>query len=367
MMKRKIKFFDLTKQYKSISKEINSKVIKVIRQGQYILGPNVNDFEKKFSKKFSTKYAVTCNSGTDSLIFALKAININQGDEVITTPFRYFSTVESIIQCGAKPVFVDIDPLTFNINTNLIENALTKKTKAIMPVHIFGQSSNMIHIRKIANKYKLKVIEDCAQSIGATFKKIQTGTFGDLGCFSFFPTKNLGAIGDAGITITSNKQYAEKLKKLRNHGGIVRNEHEMLGYNSRMDEIQAAILSAKLKYLEIFNRKRNQIAKLYSSMIQNKLIRLPYKNKENYHVYHQFTLCVNNRSRFIKHLTKYKVPYGIYYPKPLYKQKALKGICSSKKMPITENITKQCISIPIYPELDNASIEYISTTINKYK
>ncbi len=366
-MKKEIKLFDLTKQYKTISKEINSKIIKVLRDGQYILGPNVNDFEKKFSNKFSTKYAITCNSGTDSLIFALKVLDIGAGDEVITSPFTYFSTAEAIVQCGAKPIFVDIDPLTYNIDAHLIENAITNKTKAILPVHIFGQSSDMIAIKKIARKYRLKIIEDCAQSIGATFKKLYTGTFGDFGCFSFFPTKNLGAIGDAGITITPNKKYAEKLKKLRNHGGLLRNEHEMLGYNSRMDEIQAAVLGIKLKYLEIFNRKRNHIAKLYNSMIQNKFIRLPYKHEDSYHVFHQFTLCVNNRKKFIKHLNKYKVPYGIYYPKPLYKQKALKSLCSLKKMPITEKVTNQCISIPIYPELENKSVEYISEIINKYK
>ena len=367
MKKKDLKIFDLTKQYKSISKELNSTIIKVLKSGQYILGKNVSNFEKKFAKMFKSKYAITCNSGTDSLLFALKCLNIKKGDEIITTPFTYVATAEAIVQCGAKPVFVDINPLTFNINHDLIEKAITKKTKAIMPVHIFGQPADMFKIRKIARRNKLKLIEDCAQSIGSSYNKTFAGTFGDFGCFSFFPTKNLGAFGDAGITITSNKHYAEKITKLRNHGSIVKNEHKIIGYNSRMDEIQASILNIKLKYLRGYNKKRNKIAKLYKSLIKNKLIVLPYKDNNVFHVYHQFTLCVKKREKFIKYLAKHNIPFGIYYPKPLYMQKSLKNLCSSKKLPNTERITKECVSIPIYPELDYDSIKYISSVINQYK
>tara|TARA_B100000949_G_C14287427_1_gene455076 strand:- start:283 stop:1389 length:1107 start_codon:yes stop_codon:yes gene_type:complete len=367
MKKRNLKIFDLTKQYKSISKEINLKIIKVLGKGQYILGKNVTDFEKRFANKSGVNHAIACNSGTDALLFALKCLNIKKGDEVITTPFTYFATAEVVIQCGAKPVFVDINPLTFNIDYDLIERAITKRTKAIMPVHIFGQSSNMPKIKKIAYNYNLKLIEDCAQSIGSTYNKTPSGTFGDFGCFSFFPTKNLGAFGDAGIVITSKQHYAEKIRKLRNHGSIVRNEHEIIGFNSRMDEIQAAVLNIKLKYLNKYNKKRNQIAKLYKSLIKNQLITLPYKDDNVYHVYHQYTLCVKKREKFIKHLSNYNIPFGIYYPKPLYRQRALKNLCSSKKLLNAEKVTKECISIPIYPELDYDSVEYIASIINQYK
>ena len=367
MKKKNLKLFDLTKQYKDLSKELNSSITKVLQGGQYILGKNVLNFEKNFAKKFKTKYAIACNSGTDALLLSLLCLNIKKGDEIITTPFTYFSTAEVIVQCGAKPVFVDIDPLTFNIDYSLIEQAITKKTKAIMPVHIFGQSANMFKIKKIARDYNLRVIEDCAQSIGSSYKKILTGTFGDFGCYSFFPTKNLGAVGDAGITITSNKQHAEKIRKLRNHGGIDRNKHEILGFNSRMDEIQAAILNIKLKYLDKYNGQRNKIAKLYKSLIKNESIKIPSNDSNTYHVYHQFTLCVKKREKFIKYLSKHNIPFGIYYPKPLYAQKSLENLCSQKKLPNVERVTKECVSIPIYPELDSNSIKYISDIINKYK
>ena len=367
MKKRNLKIFDLTKQYKSISKEINLKIIKVLGKGQYILGKNVTDFEKRFANKFGVNHAIACNSGTDALLLSLECLNIKKGDEVITTPFTYFATAEVIIQCGAKPVFVDINPLTFNIDYDLIERAITKRTKAIMPVHIFGQSANMHKIKKIAYNYNLKLIEDCAQSIGSTYNKTPSGTFGDFGCFSFFPTKNLGAFGDAGIVITSKQHYAEKIRKLRNHGSIVRNEHEIIGFNSRMDEIQAAVLNIKLKYLNKYNKKRNQIAKLYKSLIKNQLITLPYKDDNAYHVYHQYTLCVKKREKFIKYLSNYNIPFGIYYPKPLYMQRALKNLCSSKKLLNTDKVAKECISIPIYPELDYDSVEYIASVINQYK
>lgn len=366
-MKRKnIKIFDLTQQYQTISREIESKIAKIFKSGQYILGKNVLEFERRFSKMVGAKYAVSCNSGTDALILSLKTLNIKKGDEIITTPFTYFATAEAIVLSGAKPVFVDIDPLTFNINHKLLEKSISKKTRAILPVHIFGQSSAMHEIRKISKKYNLKLIEDCAQSTGSLIGKKMTGSFGDFGCFSFFPTKNLGAAGDAGIIVTSNKNFAEKLKKLRNHGGLNRNTHESIGLNSRMDEIQAAILLVKLKYIDSFNKKRNLIAEMYNKLIINKKIIIPYKVPNTYHVYHQYTLRVKNRKKFITYLQKNQIPFSIYYPDPLYRQKALKNFCSSRELKVVREITKECISIPIYPELDSKRIKYISRIINQY-
>ncbi len=364
---KKLKIFDLTKQYSTLSKELKTKIINVLESGKYILGENILRFEKKFSKMIGTKYAISCNSGTDALILSLKAMDIKKGDEVITTPFTYFATAEAIVLCGAVPIFVDIDPLTFNINTKLLEKAITKKTKAILPVHIFGQPSEMTKIKSIAKKYNLKIIEDCAQSIGSSISKKMTGSFGDFGCFSFFPTKNLGAAGDAGMIVTSNKTYADRLKKLRNHGGLVRNKHEMIGLNSRMDEIQAAILLIKIKHINKFNKGRNDIARIYDRLILNKRVTTPYKIKNAYHVYHQYTLKVKNRNKFIKHLQKNDVPFGIYYPEPLYKKKALKSICSNKDLQTVKQVAKECISIPIYPELGKKCAENISSIINQYK
>ncbi|MBH44342.1 MAG: hypothetical protein CMD88_02655 [Gammaproteobacteria bacterium] len=367
MNKNKLKMFDLTNQYSKLKPKISTSVQQVLESGQYILGQNVIKFEKNLSKYIGSKYSISCNSGTDALILSLMCLGITREDEVITSPFTYFATAEAITLCGAKPIFIDIDKDSFNINPEKISQAITKKTKAIIIVHIFGQPANMIEIKKICKKFNIKIIEDCAQSIGSKIKSMKTGAFGDFGCFSFFPTKNLGCAGDGGAIVTSNKSFAEKLFKLRNHGGVNRNNHEFIGMNSRLDEIQAAILNVKLKHLDSFNRKRNEIAKLYKRLINNKNIKLPYHSKNNYHVYNLFTLQVKNRDKFCKYLNKNKIPFGIYYPTPLYKQKSLKKICSPKKLPIVEKITKECVSIPMFPELDYDSIKYISNIINKFK
>ena len=366
-MNKKIKIFDLTKQYKSLSNEINSSIKKVISSGNYILGENVKNIELKFAKFIDSKYAISCNSGTDALLLSLRSLNIGRGDEVITTPFTYFATAEAITLAGAKPIFIDIDPRTFNIDYTKIPKAITKKTKAVMPVHIFGQMSDVVEIKKICKEYNLKLIEDCAQSFGAKKNKSHAGTFGDFGCFSFFPTKNLGCAGDGGMIVTNNYQNMNMLKQLRNHGGTTRNLHNYVGYNSRLDEIQASILLIKLKYINRFNANRRKIANLYKSQIKNNKIITPYELDSLSHVYNQFTLIVQNRNKFIKYISKYKIPYGVYYPLPIYKQKALKLFNYKYKLKHTEQITKQCISLPIYPELENSSVAYISEVINDYK
>ena len=366
-MKEKIKIFDLTKQFESMSKEINRDVLKILKSGQYILGKNVCKLESAFTKFLNIKYAVSCNSGTDALILSLRASGIGENDEVITTPFTYFATAEAIVLVGAKPIFVDIDPDTYNIDVNQIEKNITKKTKAIMPVHIFGQSSDIDKIALICKKYKIKLIEDCAQSFGAKKKDKYTGTFGDYGCYSFFPTKNLGCAGDGGMIVTNNKANKNLLQKLRNHGGLTRNVHDYIGYNSRLDEIQAAVLLTKLKRIKDFDRKRNNIADQYKTSIVNNKVKLPYQSKETHHVYNQFTICVKNRKKFSKYLENKGIPYGIYYPTPIYKQKALKIFKYKCSLKNTEKITKECISLPMYPELKQKAIKYIIETINNYK
>ena len=364
---KKIKIFDLKEQYKHIENEVNKNVIDILSSGQYILGKNVDLLEKNFAKYVGSKYAVSCNSGTDALLISLRAMNIGKGDEVITTPFSYFATAEVIALTGAKPIFADINPHTFNINHKLIERLITKNTKAIIPVHLYGQSCEIVAIKKICKQYKLTLIEDCAQSFGATLNNKFTGTFGQFGCYSFFPTKNLGCAGDGGMIVTNSLSKFNILKKLRNHGGSIRNIHDYIGYNSRLDEIQASILITKLKMIKKFNKKRVKIAKKYKELINNDNIILPYQAKNTCHVFNQFTLKVNNRKRFINFLEECNIPYGIYYPLPIYRQKAFKAYNYKYDLKNVEKITKQCISIPMYPELDDDSIRYISKNLSKYK
>jgi len=361
-----IKIFDLKKQYKEFSSLIDKKVLNILSSGNYILGENVSEFEENAKKYLNVKYAISCNSGTDALVLSLRALGIESGDEVITSPFTYFATAESISLTGARPIFADINPHTFNINPKKIPNLITKKTKAILSVNIFGQACELDSINKIAKEYGIKHIEDCAQSFGATYKAKQTGSFGDMGCFSFFPTKNLGCFGDGGLIAVRNKRNYDKLKKLRTHGGIRRNQHDLIGYNSRLDEIQAAILNIKLNYLESFLQKRRKIAKTYINTIKNDKLRLPFSQRNANHTYNQFTIKVKNRSKLEAYLKKRKVPYGIYYSKPIYEYNAYKSY-DYKSLPMVEKVTRECLSLPIYPELSLKHIKLISDILNNYE
>ena len=364
---KSIKIFDLQKQYSVISKDIKKDINKVLKSGQYILGKNVKSLENKIAKFLGINYAISCNSGTDALILSLKAQGINKGDEVITTPFTYFATIEAIIHVGAKPIFIDINPHTYNINHKKIENVITRKTRALLIVHLFGQSCNMAEIKKICKKNKLKLIEDCAQSFGAKFNNKQTGTFGDFGCFSFFPTKNLGCYGDGGIITTNSSQYAKKLQMLRNHGGLERNKHIYIGYNSRLDEIQAAILLVKLKYIKKYINQRRALAKVYSDTIDNNKIMIPFQQKKAFHTYNQYTIRTKNRNKLIKHLNTHGIPCSIYYPQPMYKISAIKNNYKKLNLKCCEVVSNECLSLPIYPEMDIRDAEYISNILNSFK
>jgi len=360
-----IKSFDLTEQYKKLEKKINRKVLEVLASGNYILGENVKFFEKRINDYLGSKYSVSCNSGTDALILSLRAIGIEKGDEVITTPFTYFASSEAISLVGAKPVFADINPHTFNINPKNIRKMINRKTKAILSVHIFGQTCKLDEINTLAKEYNIAHIEDCAQSFGATHNNKQSGTFGEFGCFSFFPTKNLGCFGDGGLITAKNKKDYNLLLKLRTHGGIKRNQHDVIGYNSRLDELQAAILTVKLPYINKFIENRRDVAKMYFKLINNEKIILPFVDKNSKHTFNQFTLRVKNRNKFEKHLKQNKIPYGIYYSKPIYKYKAY-DIYKYNSLPMVEKISKECISIPIYPELKTNDIKMICNVINEY-
>ncbi|PJA00591.1 transcriptional regulator [bacterium (Candidatus Gribaldobacteria) CG_4_10_14_0_2_um_filter_33_15] len=364
-MANKIKFLDLSSQYKSIKKEIDKAIKRVLESNQFIGGDEVKEFEKEIAKFCSTKYALSVNSGTDALFLSLKALGIGLGDEVITTPFTFISTAEVIANCNAKPVFVDIDPKTFNINPLKIEEKINKKTKAIIPVHLFGQMADMTRIMRIARKYGLYVIEDAAQAIGAEYKNKKAGTFSDLGCFSFFPSKNLGGYGDGGMVVSNNEELAEKIRLLKNHGSSPKEKYLnlILGTNSRLDTIQAAILRVKLKHLEEWSKARAKKAGLYTNQLGKlKELITPSIASGRTHIFHQYTVRVNKqvRNKLVSYLNKQGIPTMIYYPVPLHLQPAFKYLGYKKgDFPEAEKASEEVISLPIYPELNKNDQNFI--------
>lgn len=371
-----IPLVDLKIQYKNIKKEINKAVLNIIKKGNFILGENVELLEKEIAKYTGCKFAVGCASGTDALILSLRAVGIKAGDEVITSPFTFFATATSITSTGATPVFVDIDEKTYNINCDLIEEKITKKTKAIIPVHIFGQMADMEKINEIAKKYNLKIIEDACQSIGAqqkwkntSDKLYKAGGVGDTGCFSFFPSKNLGGYGDGGIVTTNDFDIAEKIRMLRVHGSKKRYYHDMLGYNSRLDEIQAAILRVKLRYLNIWNKKRQENAKYYNKKFSkyNLPVIPPYCKEGNRHIYNCYVVRVKDRDKLSEFLKKEGISTLIHYPVPLHLQPALSFLkYKVGDFPVTEKVCNEVLSLPMYPELTHAQIDFIVDKIAKF-
>lgn len=367
-----IPMLDLYQQYKSIKPEINRAIFSVIKQSAYIGGQFVEKFESEVSKYLKIKYTASVNSGTDALLLSLQTLGIKKNDEVITSPFTFFATAEVIERLGAKPVFIDIDENNFNLNPDLIEKYISKKTKAIIPVHLFGMPCNMDKIISLAKKYNLNIVEDACQAIGAKYKNQYTGTFGNCGCFSFFPSKNLGAYGDGGLVCTNNQEIYEKIKFYRNHGSIIKYYNDEIGYSSRLDGIQAAILSVKLKYLDIWNSQRRQKAKLYNKLLSNiNYLKLPdFQQKKNYyHIYHQYTLRVlkNKRKLIISALNNNKIQSMIYYPTMLPQLKPFKKYkFKSSDFPICSKIKDEVLSLPISPELTQEQIKYICQTLLKY-
>jgi len=361
---------DLKTQYASLKEEIDTEVLNAVANAQYILGPNVQSFEKESAEYLGAKYAVGCASGTDALHLALVAAGIKAGDEVITSAFTFIATAEAICYIGAKPVFVDIDPKTFNIDPALIEAAITDKTKAIIPVHIFGQPADMPTIMTIANKHKLKVIEDCAQSFGAQIKetttgikKTTTGSFAEAGCHSFFPSKNLGCYGDGGLVTTNSEEIHTQLIALRNHGSFERYHHHVIGFNSRLDELQAAILRVKLKHIDSFNEGRYRVAQNYSTKLHES-IQTPFEDNIGNHVYHQYTVLTDNRDAIQSTLSKKEIACAVYYPIPLHKQDVFKEDYKDVSLPVTENVCAQCLSFPVYPEMPENTQQTVIDAIN---
>ena len=360
---------DLKGQYESIKEEIKIEVDKVLNNTSFINGPTVIEFQKKLEEFNQVKHVIPCANGTDALQIALMALDLKPGDEVITTDFTFISTVEVIALLRLKPVLVDIDINTFNINPEEIKKAITNKTKAIIPVHIFGQVSDMDEIMTIAKNNNINVIEDNAQAIGATYtnfkgNKIKSGAIGDISATSFFPSKNLGAYGDGGAIFTNNSFFEKKIRAIANHGMFKRYYHDYIGVNSRLDSIQAAILKVKLKYLDSYNQKRKKAADIYNKFFNNRSdIILPFvKGELDSHVYHQYTLRVLSQKRDLlaNYLKKNKIPYGIFYPVPLHLQKAYSNIKFKNENFINTNkIVNEVISLPIHTELTYSQIEFI--------
>lgn len=357
-----IPMVDLKTQYHNLKTEIDRAVLDAIESTQFILGPNVTAFEQEAAAYLSAPYAVSCASGTDALHLAILAAGIGPGDEVITSPFTFIATAEAICYAGATPVFVDIDPRTFNIDPALIKAAITPATKAIIPVHLFGQPADMMPIKAICEEHQLLLIEDCAQSFGAAAGGKMTGTIGSLGCFSFFPSKNLGCYGDGGLITCATAELAEQVKVLRNHGSRVRYHHSVIGYNSRLDDIQAAILRVKLKRIDEFNTGRRRVAHLYSELLKD-VAKVPFEDGKGVHVYHQYTLLTGNREAVMAKLSEQQIASAVYYPIPLHRQDVFAEAYAGISLPVAEDVAGRCMSLPVYPEMPEESVRAVAATV----
>ncbi len=354
---------DLKTQFYEIKEEIFQVLTEILESSHYILGSRVSEFEKKVADFHGIREAIGVASGTDALHLAIDAFGIGPGDEVITTPFTFFATAEAILYTGAIPVFVDIEPDTLNIDAEEIEAHITKNTKALLPVHLFGHPANMRKILKIAKKHRLRVIEDCAQSFGSELNGIKTGSIGDAGCFSFYPSKNLGGYGDGGMITLSHPKIASTIRELRNHGSKGSYKHKRVGYNSRLDEVQAGILLVKLKHIEEYNRKRRQNAGIYGSLLSN-VVKCPIEQPGAYHVYHQYTIMSRKRDKIQQRLKENGISSVVYYPVPLHLQEALKFLGYERgDFPVAERAAKEVLSLPMYPELEESTIKEIAETV----
>jgi dTDP-4-amino-4,6-dideoxygalactose transaminase len=355
---------NLKAQYAEIKDEIETELTKTLNAGLFILGPNLQAFETEAADYLGVKHAIGVASGTDALHLALLAAGVNPGDEVITTAFTFIATAEAIRYVGATPVFVDIDPKTFNINAMNIERAITAKTTAVIPVHLFGQPADLIKIKQLCETYHLKLIEDCAQSFGASIAGMQTGSIGDAGAYSFFPSKNLGAFGDGGLVVTNSAEIAANIKQLRNHGSSQRYYHEVIGFNSRLDEMQAVIVRIKLKYIDRYNQARRHSAHLYSKLLGNlPLLTPPFEDGLGVHVYHQYTLLSEHRDAILTTLHAQQISSAVYYPVPLHQQNVFKKAYQHLSLPVTEFVATHCLSLPICANITENEIRKITEVI----
>lgn len=358
-----IPILDLREQYHELKSEIARAVEEVFEGGAFINGPNVRMLETEIAQYVGTEYAVGLNSGTDALHLALRALDVGPGDEVITTPFTFVATTEAIGIVGATPVFVDIDPATFNIDPELIEAAITPRTKAILPVHLYGHPAPMGKIMEIAKRHGLAVVEDCAQAIGASIDGKRVGSFGDVGAFSFFPSKNLGAYGDGGMVTTNRKDLADRMRSLRAHGGRIKYHHEELGVNSRLDEVQAAILRVKLPHLDEWVARRRANAAWYDEQLSS-FASTPAQTPDTLHVYHQYTIRVTDRDAVQVRLKDAGVQTMVYYPVPLHLQEVHASLGYHEgSFPHSERAAREVLSLPMFPELSATQREAVASAL----
>lgn len=363
-MKTKVPFNNLTLEYSRFEKEYDQAIKNVLSKGNFILGEELSKFELNFSNFIGTKYCIGVNSGLDALILALRALRIGEGDEVIVPANTYIASVIAISEVGASPVLVEPDEY-YNINPTLIRGLITTKTKAIMVVHLYGQSARMREIKSICNEHNLLLVEDCAQSHGSKFEDIMTGTWGDISCFSFYPTKNLGAFGDGGACLTDDSEIADYIRLLRNYGSKVKYHNEIIGLNSRLDELQAAILNVKLSHLKDLLRHRRMIANYYLNTIVNPKIYLPIVHEKSSHVWHLFVLRVEDRNAFQNHLRFNGIETSIHYPIPPHLSKAYAGYFDCE-FPITEKYSDNIVSIPLYDWMGLDEVQRVTEVINSY-
>ncbi len=364
----KVPFLDLKIQYKEIEQEVLPMVTDAMENASFIGGPQVSGFEEEFAGFCDSKFCIGVGSGTDALRFALMAVGISAGDEVITVPNTFIATTEAISQVGATPVFVDIYSDTGNIDVSLIEGKITEKTKAITPVHLYGQPADMDPILEVAKRHNLAVIEDACQAHGALYKNKKAGSMGVAGCFSFYPGKNLGAFGEAGAVVTQDDAIADKIRMIRDHGQEKKYFHQMEGYNGRLDSIQAGVLRIKLKRLGAWNRSRWQNAVYYNELLSEiPGVTIPVEADFVLSVYHLYVILVNNRSELQKFLNEKGIATGLHYPMPLHLQKAYAYLGFKEgAFPVTENVAERLLSLPMYPQLSKKQIEYVAESIKEF-
>lgn len=357
-----IPMVDLKAQYEALRPALEPAIAASLAATQYILGPNVQAFEQEAARYLGARHAIGCASGTDALHLALAALDIGAGDEVITTPFTFIATAEAIRYLGAVPVFVDIDARTFNIDPDAVEAAIGPRTKALLPVHLFGQPADMARLAQLARDHGLVLVEDCAQSFGASTPDGFTGTLGTAGAFSFFPSKNLGCFGDGGMITTNDDAVAERLRVLRNHGQTRRYHHPLVGYNSRLDELQAVVLRHKLPHIDGYNRERRRVAARYDAGLAGLPLETPARSGGT-HVFHQYTLLAERRDAIMAALHEAGIASAIYYPVPLHRQPAFADTVSGAALPVAERSAARCLSLPMFPELDDARVDRICGVI----
>ena len=358
---------NLRRQYSGIKAEIDEAVLGVLNSAEYIMGGAVRQFEEKLARYLQIHHAIGCASGTDALQIALMALGVGAGDEVITTPFTFVATAETIALLGARPVYVDIDPRTYNLDHTQVLDWVTPRTRAIIPVHLYGQPAAMDEILSLAQQAGLPLIEDAAQAIGARYKGNFAGTLGDIGCLSFFPSKNLGACGDGGALLTNNPGLAEKCRMIRVHGSKAKYQHEVLGVNSRLDTLQAAILNVKLNYLEQWTESRIRIARIYDEAFQDLDLVTPYRAPEVRHVYNQYSIRTTRRDELAVYLKAEGIGFAIHYPLPLHQQLAFKHfVPAGVHFPVAEAVSKEILSLPMDPGLEPAEIDFVVSKVRAF-